>query len=95
MYKFSHSPFYFIWNNSQVLCLVNKNVGTCTYVLNRMLPRESIYVPVYMCVFNFFPKTRGPMKPKFMWNHNRIGDDGSGHLLFFIIVSPRGLLAGI
>ena len=28
------------------------------------------------------------MKRKFMWNHNRIGDD-SGHLSFFIIVSPR------
>ena len=25
-----------------------------------------------MCLFKFIPKTRGPMKPKFMWNHIRI-----------------------
>ena len=52
-----------------------------------------MYVPVYMCVFNFFSETTGPMKPKCMWNQNRIGDkvnsNDSGHLLFFIIVSPR------
>ena len=33
------------------------------------------------------------MKPTFIWNHNRIGEEvdsnESGHLLFFIIVSPR------
>ena len=32
MYKFKPFPMYFIWHNSQLLCLVNKNVGTCTYV---------------------------------------------------------------
>ena len=68
-------PFYFIWNNSQVLCLVNKNVGTYTYIQNRRLPRESIYGPVYICVFKFSPKTTEPMKPKVMWNHNRIGEE--------------------
>ena len=49
-------------------------------------------VTVYMCVFKVFSETTGPMKPKFMWNHNRIGEErnsnDSGHL-FFIIVSPR------
>ena len=40
-----------------------------------LIPRESIYVPVYMFVFKFFPKTRGPMKSKFMWDHNRIGEE--------------------
>ena len=32
------------------------------------------------------------MKPKCMWSQNRIGEESSndsGHLLFFIIVSPR------
>ena len=34
MYKFKPSfPIFFIWNNSQLLFLVNKNVGTCTYTL--------------------------------------------------------------
>ena len=56
-------------------------------------------MPVYMCVFKFFSKTTGPMKPKCMWNQIRLArkvnsnDSGhtndSGHLLFFIIVSPR------
>ena len=50
-----------------------------------------------MCV-HFFSETTSsvclqPMKPKFMWNHNRIGEESfsndAGHLLFFIIVSPR------
>ena len=71
----SHSPFYFIWNNSQLLCLVNKNVGACTYIKDRRLPSESMYVPVYMCVFKFFSETTGPMKPKCMWNQNRIGEE--------------------
>ena len=75
MYKFKPFPMYFIWNNSQLLCLVNKNVGTCTYIEDRRLPSESMYVPVYMCVFEFFPETTGPMKPKFMWNHKRIGEE--------------------
>ena len=54
-----------------------------------------MYVPVYMCVFKFFSETTGPMKPKCMWNKNRIdsNDSGhsidSGHLLFFTIVGPR------
>ena len=39
-----------------------------------MLPSESMYVPVYMCVFKFLSETTGPMKSKFMWNHNGIGD---------------------
>ena len=73
MYTFKPFPMYFIWNNSQLLCLVNKNVGTCTYIEDRRLPSESVYVPGYMCVFNFFSETTGPMKPKFMWNHNMIG----------------------
>ena len=30
MYKFKPFSMYFIWNNSQLLCLVNRNVGTCT-----------------------------------------------------------------
>ena len=45
-----------------------------------------------MCVFKFFPETRGPKKPKCMWNHNRmarkVNSNDSGRLLFFIIVSP-------
>ena len=73
MYTLKPSLMYFIWNNSQLLCLVNKNVGTCTYIEDRRLPSESLYVPVYMCVFKFFSETTGPMKPKFMWNHNMIG----------------------
>ena len=28
-----------------------------------------------MCEVKFFPETRGPMKIKFMWNHNRIGEE--------------------
>ena len=75
MYKFKPFPMYFIWNNSQLLCLVNKNVGVCTYIEDRRLPSESMYVPVYMCVFKFFAETTGQMKPKFMWNHNRIGEE--------------------
>ena len=77
MYTFKPFPMYFIWNNSQLLCLVNKNVGTCTYIEDRRLPSESMNVPVYnlyMCVFKFFSETTGPMKPKFMWNHNMIGE---------------------
>ena len=56
MYKFKPFPMYFIWNNSQLLCLVNKNVGTCTYIGDRRLPSESMYVPVYiyMCVCSIF-----------------------------------------
>ena len=69
MYTFKPFPMYFIWNNSQLLCLVNKNVGTCIYIEDQKLPSESMYVPVYMCVFNFFSETTGPLKPKFMWNH--------------------------
>ena len=68
IYTFKPLPMYFIWNNSQLLCLVNKNVGTCTYIEDRRLPSESMYVPVYMRVFKFFSETTGPMKPKFMWN---------------------------
>ena len=40
-----------------------------------MLPSEGIYVPVYMYVLKIFPETRGAMKPKFMWNHNMIGEE--------------------
>ena len=72
MYTFKPFPMYLIWNNSQLLCLVNKNVGTCTYNEDRRLPSESMYVPVNMCVFIFFSET--PTKPKFMWNHNMIGE---------------------
>ena len=52
MYKFKPFPMYFIWNTSQLLCLVNKNVGTCTYIEDQRLPSESMCVPVYiyMCV---------------------------------------------
>ena len=73
MYIFKPFPIYFIWNNSQPLCLVNKNVGACTYIKDRRLPNESMFVSVYMCVFKFFSETTGPIKPNFMWNHNRIG----------------------
>ena len=76
MYKFKPFHMYFIWNNSQLLCLVNKNVGTCTYIGDRRLPSESMYVPVYIYVcVQFFSETTGPMKPKFMWNHNGIGEE--------------------
>ena len=67
-------PMYFIWNNSQLLSLVNKNVGTCTHIEDLRLPSVSMYVPVYMCVFKLFSETTGPMKPKLMWNHNMIGE---------------------
>ena len=66
-----------------------------------MLPRESIYVPVYMCVFKFSPKTRGQMKPKFIWNHNRIGEELIQMIQVIccssLLSNPggRGLLAGI
>ena len=66
MYKFKPFPIFFIWDNSQLLCLVNKNVGTCTYIEDRKFPSESMYVPMYMCVFKFSSETTGPMKPKFM-----------------------------
>ena len=71
----SHSTFYFIWNNLQLLCLINKNVGVCTYIKDRRLPSENMYVPVYMCVFKSFSETTGPMKPKCMWNQNRISEE--------------------
>ena len=32
-------------------------------------------VAVYMYVFKLFAKTRGHMKPKVIWNHNRIGEE--------------------
>ena len=38
-----------------------------------MLPSERMYVSLYMCVFKVFYETTGPIRPKFMWNHNRIG----------------------
>ena len=48
MYKFSHSPFYFyIWNNSQVLCLVNKNVGT--FKTEGFLDKVSMRLCISMC----------------------------------------------
>ena len=56
MNKFKPFPMCFI---SQLLCLVNKNVGTCTYIEDQRLPSESMYVPVYMCVFIFFSETTG------------------------------------
>ena len=43
--------------------------------LRPKVPSESMYVPVYMCVFKFFSETTGPMKPKCMWNQNRIGEE--------------------
>ena len=52
-----------IYLSIYLLCLVNKNVGACTYIKDRRLPSESMYMPVYMCVFNFFCETTGPMKP--------------------------------
>ena len=46
------------------------------YIYLRLkVPSESMYVPVYMCVFKFFSETTGPMKPKCMWNQNRIGEE--------------------
>ena len=30
---------------------------------------------VYMCVFIFFSETTGPMKPKFTWNHDTMGEE--------------------
>ena len=47
----------------------------CEIYGSTRLPIESMYVSVYMCVFKFFSETTGPMKPKFMWNHNRIGEE--------------------
>ena len=70
---------------------------TCDF--NTLIRIFNDIVKVCMClcicvrVFKFFSETTGPMKPKFMWDHNRIGEEidstDSGHLLFFIIVSPR------
>ena len=91
-------------NSSHSLYLVNKNVGTCTYIEDRRLPCESMYVPVYMCEFNFFSETTGPMKAKFMWNHNRICEETLIQMIQVICCSSllsapgrvgRGLLAGI
>ena len=31
------------------------------YIEDRRLPSESMYVPVYICVFKFFSETTGPM----------------------------------
>ena len=75
IYKFK--PFHILFYLEQLSAVVflNKNVGTCTYIEDRRLPSESMYVPVYICVFKFFSETTGPMKPKFMWNHNRIGEE--------------------
>ena len=42
-----------------------------------------MYVPVYMCVFNFFSETTGPMKPNFMWNQKK---DRQGKLIHLIQV---------
>ena len=66
----SHFPFYFIWNNSQLFCLVNKNVGTC----RKASQWKYVCACVYVCV-HFFSETTGPMKPKFMWNHDRMGEE--------------------
>ena len=43
--------------------------------LRPKVPSESMYVPVYMCVFKFLSETTGPMKPKCMLNQNRIGEE--------------------
>ena len=67
----SHSPFDFIWNNSQLYVVFGKQECRGMYIYLR----ESMYVPVYMCVFIFFSETTGPMKPKCMWNQNRIGEE--------------------
>ena len=64
IYTFKPLPMYFIWNNSQLLCLVNKNVGTCTYIEDRRLPRVSMYVPVYMRVFKFFSEPQDQYEAK-------------------------------
>ena len=66
----SHFPFHFIWNNSQLFCLVNKNVGTC----RKASQWKYVCACVYVCV-HFFSETTGPMKPKFMWNHDRMGEE--------------------
>ena len=75
MYKFKSFPILFYLEQLAAVVLVIKNVGACTYIKDRRLPSESMYVPVYMCVFKFFSETTGPMKPKCMWNQNRIGEE--------------------
>ena len=53
MYKFK--PFHILFYLEQLAAVVigNKNVGACTYTKDRRLPSESMYVPVYVCVFFF------------------------------------------
>ena len=71
MYKFKPFPMYYIWNNSQLLCLVINNVGTCTYIEDRRLPSESMYVPVYMCVFTHIYKFK-PFPMYYIWNNSQL-----------------------
>ena len=91
-YKFKPSPILFYPEQLSAVVFGKQECRDITLHVH-IFKTTGFLVKVSVCVFNFFPKTRGPMKPKFMWNHNRIGEEvnsnDSGHLLFFIIVSPR------
>ena len=77
MYKFK--PFSILFDLEQLSAFVfgKQECRDMHIYMYLRLPNESIYVPVYMYmyVFKFSPKTRGHMKPKFMWNQNRIGEE--------------------
>ena len=66
MYKFM--PFSILFYLEQLSAVVFGKQECRDMYMYRRLPSESMYVPVYMCVLNFFSETIGPMKPKFMWN---------------------------
>ena len=71
MYKYR--PFPILFYLEQLVPVVfgkQEYRSICIY-----LAGESMYVPVYMCVFKFFSETTGPRKPKCMWNQNRIGEE--------------------
>ena len=75
MYKFK--PFPILFYLEQLAAVVfGKQECRGMYIYSR--PTKGflgkVYMCLCMCVFKFFYETTGPIKPKCMWNQNRIGE---------------------
>ena len=75
MYKFKPFPILFYLEQLAAAVFGKQECSGMYIYLDRRLPSESMYVPVYICAFKFFSETTGQMKPKCMWNQNRIGEE--------------------
>ena len=76
-HKYKFKPFHILFYLEQLAAVVfGKQEYRGMYIIKDLrLPIESMYMSVYMCVFKFFSEITGPMKPKCMWNQNRIGEE--------------------